>query len=154
MATRVIKTAADYAAAARAIQDKLDKVTEGIKGATAQAVTDVAVDCISRAVERAPVEFGDLRGSGYASVNGTTVATGNDDGTVSVAGTPDATADGSAVAEIGFAAPYAFVQHEHVEFNHPLGGEAKYLESVVVENSGRWKKHLADSVRKGLRGDV
>jgi hypothetical protein len=153
MATRVIKTAADYAAAARAIQDKLDKITEGIKGATAQAVTDVALQCLEKSVERAPVEFGDLRGSGYVTINGNLVAHGEKQG-IKALSDPSVSEGTVITAEIGFAAPYAFVQHEHVEFNHPIGGEAKYLESVVVENSGRWKKHLANSVRKGLRGDV
>lgn len=156
MATRVIKTPADYAAAHKAIQDRLDKIAEGGKKALTKAVTDVAIDIISRAVERAPVCDGDLRGSGYANVNGDLVAKGRDDqsGGTDIVGTPGEPAGNIIVAEIGFSEEkYAFVQHEHLEFNHPIGGQAKYLESVIVENEDRYMKLLADSAKKGLRGD-
>ncbi len=162
MATWVIKTAADYERAHRAIQEKLNRATKGAEGASLKALTDVSVDCLSRAVERAPVEFGDLRGSGYVSINGAKIAAGQQDGNVVVSEKPetDTAAAGyisdmkKNVAEVGFTAPYAFTQHEHVEFNHPLGGQAKYLESVVVENESRWAKHLAESAKDGFEGGV
>jgi hypothetical protein len=150
----VIKTPADYAAALKDIQAKLDKITTDVPKATVKAVADVAIDCIGRAVERAPVELGDLRGSGYATVNQQQVARGNADGSITSGGAPAPSGDGTVEAEIGFTAPYALVQHEHVEFEHPLGGEAKYLESVIVERSAAWKKHLADSAGGALGGDV
>lgn len=152
MATWVIKTPSDYAAADKAIQAKLDKITKDVPKATVKAVTDVALQCIEKSVERAPKDLGDLRGSGYATVNQQQVASGNADGSITAAGAPVPSGDGTVEAEIGFTAPYAFVQHEHVEFYHK-DGEAKYLESVIVEHSSAWKKHLIDSAKKALGGD-
>lgn len=148
-----IKTPADYAAAMKGIQDKLDKVVEGVNSTTSQAVADVALDCLGHAVERAPVEIGTLRSTAYAEVNQKTIAMGNKDGSVSTLGGPGEPVGNEIVAEIGFPERYATVQHEHVEFNHPMGGQAKFLESVVVENGPKWGKHLASAARKGLRGD-
>jgi len=34
----------------------------------------------------------------------------------------------------GAAEAYAIVQHERLDFHHPLGGQAKYLESVLNES--------------------
>jgi len=34
----------------------------------------------------------------------------------------------------GAAEDYAIVQHERLDFNHPRGGQAKYLESVLNES--------------------
>lgn len=148
-----IKSAADYAAAMRSIQDKLDRIVEDVETVSTEAVADIALDCLGRSVERAPVETGDLRGSGFAEVNGATVAMGNEKGGIDVRGTPGEPAGNVVEAAIGFTAPYAFVQHEHTEFNHPLGGQAKYLESVVVENADKWANHLAEKSKKALRGD-
>ncbi len=153
MATWAIKTPEDYAAAHKAIQDRLNRIAEGGKGAMTTATTDVVLDALGRSVERAPVREGPLRGSGYAEVNGITVATGNEDGSITVRGAA-APPEGDVIkAEIGFTEKYAFVQHEHVEFKHPMGGQAKYLESVVVENEQRYLNHLAESAKKGLRGE-
>src|SRR5215208_330556 len=55
-----------------------------------------------------PFDQGDLRESGYV---GEPVEHG---GVVSV--------------EIGYSAPYAVEQHENLDFNHPGGKSAKYLE--------------------------
>ena len=153
MAKWTIKTAADYARAHKAIQAKLDKVTEDLKAVPAKALTDIAVDCLSRAVERAPVELGDLRGSGYADINGAAFASGDKSGSVKTLGFTPPPAEVT-TAEIGFFAPYALVQHEHVEFNHPLGGQAKYLESVVVERSAAWRDYLIKAAKDAVGGDA
>lgn len=111
-----IKTPADYAAAMRAIQVKLTSITDGLERTTVQAVADVALDCLGRSVERAPVETGDLRGSGYASVNNVEIAKGTEEGGINASGSPGQAQGNIIDAEIGFTAPYAAVQHEHTEF--------------------------------------
>ncbi len=168
MAKREMKTAADYAAAHRAIQDKIDGIFQGIKGATQRAVTDVAIDILSRSVERAPIEFGDLRGSGYAEINDATVAMGVEGtsfpaegekrakapaaGDIEILG-PPGEPDGNVIrGEVGYTAPHAFVQHEHTEFNHPIGGQAKFLESIIVENVERYRNQVIESAKSGARG--
>jgi len=36
------------------------------------------------------------------------------------------------VVTIGFSVPYAAAQHEHVEYDHPGGGKAKYLQGALT----------------------
>lgn len=65
---------------------------------------------------RVPVEHGTLRASGF-------VATSRNGSNL------------SAVLSYGGAAEdYAIVQHERLDFLHPRGGQAKYLESVLNES--------------------
>lgn len=150
MAKRVIKSPADYQAAHAAMRKKFDKLSKAAINASATAVADVALDCLSRSVQRAPVEHGDLRGSGFVEINGAPIASGTEEGGISGgAYQPDGSPE--VVAKIGFTAPYAMVQHEHVEYDHPEGGQAKYLDSVVNERSDRWRKHLKDSVKKAVK---
>lgn len=74
---------------------------------------------MTSAKRRVPVKTGVLKSSGYVGmpvVNGT-----------------------SATCPLGFGGPasaYALVQHERLDFKHPNGGEAKYLENAIVEYSG------------------
>lgn len=38
----------------------------------------------------------------------------------------------------GPSAPYALVQHERLDYEHPKGGQAKYLEEPFTEEVNRW----------------
>lgn len=61
-----------------------------------------------------PVDLGGLKGSGYVTLP-------QDVG-------------GKILVEMGYGGPakdYAVVQHERLDFNHPEGGKAKYLEDPV-----------------------
>jgi hypothetical protein len=153
MAAWAIKTAADYERAYRAIQAKIDGVIKGVKGASFRAVLDIAVDWLGRAVQKAPHDTGDLRGSGYILVNGDLIAhgTGDESGSITVLSDPSVPESDVLRVEIGFASPYAFVQHEHVEFYHK-NGEAKYLEMVIVGGAAAARAHLIRSVRNAIGG--
>lgn len=77
------------------------------------------------AKERAPLDLGTLRGSGYV----TTPHTSGHETTV----------------ELGFGGPakdYAVVQHEELGFLHPEGGEAKYLERAVDARSANAARNI------------
>lgn len=78
---------------------------------------DVSLDLQRRAVRRAPVDTGNLRGSGSSRVErrGLTIT-----------------------GIVGFAAEYAVEQHERLDYNHPRGGEAKFLERPYLENKQRY----------------
>ncbi len=52
------------------------------------------------------------------------------------------------VGEVGFNTPYALTQHERLDFHHPKGGEAKYLEKPLTERSSRY----TDNIAKHLQG--
>ncbi|NPV30482.1 MAG: HK97 gp10 family phage protein [Firmicutes bacterium] len=60
--------------------------------------------------------------------------------------------EGSQVSlTVGYDLPYAIVQHEHVEFRHPKGGKAKYLEDPFKENAKKYVKYIRDTVKQALR---
>ncbi len=52
-------------------------------------------------------------------------------------------------AEVGFTAPYATRQHEHLEYHH-TDGEAKYLENPFKENLARWMKELGQAINRAI----
>jgi hypothetical protein len=54
------------------------------------------------------------------------------------------------VGEVGFNTPYALVQHERLDFNHPKGGKAKYLEDNLKEQADRYQSNLNDHLRGAL----
>lgn len=43
---------------------------------------------------------------------------------------------------------YALKQHENLTYNHPRGGQAKYLEQPMKENAGIYKNMLAGKLRR------
>ena len=111
--------------AVKAFNKRLDNV----KRYTPKAMEDVVADLHRRSAEQAPLDTGDLRGSAAHEVD---------------------TGPSRTVGQVSFSAPYAMVQHEHTEYNHPKGGNAKYLESPLKQNTGKYVKYLADSAKKAV----
>lgn len=64
---------------------------------------------------------------------------------------PAALEGGSIVKKIGFNTVYATVQHEHLEFGHD-DGQAKYLETPLRENTGKFSEFVASRVRPAMEG--
>lgn len=56
------------------------------------------------------------------------------------------------VAKVAFDAVYAAVQHEHVEYEHPQGGQAKYLERAFKELLPELPALVAAEVAVEIRG--
>lgn len=104
---------------------ELNKRISKVKLYTPQAMRDIGQDLLGKSVERAPVDEGDLRGSGFSEVDGLTTT-------------------------VGFTAVYALRQHEETQYNHPQGGEAKYLENPMNENMSRYVKYLEDSTKRAV----
>lgn len=107
------------------LQEEIDKMivqsTEGLR--------EVLIYVAKESQKKAPVEFGDLRGSVLVEMDNTVIAEGNEGGGLTVTGeTPENAVSGS----VSYNTPYAANQHEHTEYDHPLGGQAKYLESVLT----------------------
>lgn len=116
-----------------------------VRRATAfiDALKVIGEDLVGEASRRAPIEEGTLRAAGELAfvVNG-----------ISYDG-PGAHATARAVAArlaaagnlklinivVSFNEVYAAAQHEGVNFAHPLGGQAKYLESVLLERHPRYQ---------------
>lgn len=42
---------------------------------------------------------------------------------------------------------YALIQHENLSYNHPNGGQAKFLESAFVEGVARIERRIEQEVR-------
>ena len=109
--------------------DNLKRVLDSIPGAVRKAahseLVDITLDLQGRAQRLAPVDTGDLRGSGFSEVEDL-------DGTV------------------GFTAPYALRQHEMVEARHPKGGQAKYLEEPFKQNEDKYVKSMQERVRRAV----
>lgn len=118
------------------------------KGAV-KGVQEVAMDLLRRSVRLAPVDTGDLRGSASATVNDTTVAKGTPEGGVeAVAGVQPPLKGGRVEGVVKFNEEYALVQHEMVEYEHPRGGQAKYLEQPFLEQQANYREHIARAIRE------
>lgn len=102
-----------------------------VKQALAEIAQDVAAVATTR---RAPKKTGNLR----ANIDPETAfRVDRIKGTVS--------------KDVIAATTYAFVQHENESFNHPGGGEAKYLTKTPVEKATVYAARVADAVRTALK---
>lgn len=114
----------------RQVQINLGRVTRDIENAVVQAMEDNVLDLERRSKEQAPLDTGDLRGSGTSEV---TEVYGGVKGTV------------------GFNTPYALIQHEDMTFVHPQGGKAKYLTDPLNQNATKYRKHILEKTRRVTR---
>lgn len=91
----------------------------------------VAEDWMSKIKPRTPVEFGNLRASEHVSeveIDGNVMAVNLDAG--------------------GPSASYAIIVHEDLDNNHPVG-QAKFIESVVMEEGPFMMQQVASFVQLG-----
>ena len=128
---------------------------------------------VNRALRDATMEIpatpkldGDLRGSGSAIVDNKVILTGLDlgyteseDARGHATESPEHSDRNRIVGVVGFNAPYAAYQHEgrredgtHVVKQHTTAGTGtKFLERPLIDNSDRYLKIVAQSVRKAER---
>ncbi len=163
MAKWAIKTSADYQRALRDMRRKFKVLEKEMLTSSANAIYGCLGDTLEKSVPRAPLDEGSLRESGHVSVNGVPYMRGTKDGGVSELTTYDPTQEATETEfEIGYSVEgggtgregdvnqYAIVQHEHTEFSHPKGGEAKFLETAIDEERPKWKKRIADEMRQAI----
>ena len=139
----------EYLAGLGAATNKLQDFVDNLVSASAQGLADTALYILGESVERAPVDTGDLRGSGYVKLDGQPYASGSSSGTAIIKGSVP---EEATRAEIGFSAPYAADQHEQVAYSHPRGGRSKYLESVIVDEQGNLQAKLVDGILQAMAG--
>jgi len=130
------------------VERNLNEAIEEIKGDVSEGVQDVGLDLLSESVKLAPVMTGTLRGSGYVEFNNQQIAEGTEMGTI-IKNPLIIEAIDNPSAEIGFGEEYAVKQHEEVEYNHPKGGQAKYLEEPMKNNTMKY----VDLIRKKAKVD-
>lgn len=138
------------------------KVNAAIKNAGREVMAELTEFCFAvcgEAARRAPVETGDLRGSFVVEINGERWGhtTSGADGSVSfVRDRSDVPADVNTIQiYVGTAGcVYAVRQHEELTWNHPRGGQAKFLETTLNEFLPTLEERLREAARRGARGGV
>lgn len=116
----------------------------------------VGEDLLGRATRLAPIEEGTLRGSGAVVliVNGTRHEGAGGLAAATAAAVAAATArrDYTVNVEVSFNTIYAAAQHEGLDFEHPLGGQAKYLEQPFREQADRYIRIIQQAAGDGSSG--
>lgn len=102
----------------KTMQEKLRDIMKRVPARMGAALYQEAQIEMTESKRRVPFEFGVLKASGFVAepvYRGTNVSV-----TLSYGGAAE---------------DYAIVQHERLDFLHPKGGQAKYLESVLNESA-------------------
>ena len=145
------------------IQEAVDNLEHGSVVGLANALLYIATE----SQQRAPIDTGDLRGSVEVKIDGEDYAYCKEyradkdkrtkDGRkkerknyeLTVEGTlPDDSEVeeiGGVFGEVSYNTKYAANQHEHTEYYHE-NGQAKYLESVLIEQKDRILKLIAEGI--------
>lgn len=101
-------------------------VVAGVTSEGASGIAEALAQLLEAANQRAPVDTGELRGSGRVETDGL---------------------QGTVVYE----APHAVAVHENLEVRHN-DGQAKFLEAALVEDQRELLKRVAASTKKALGG--
>lgn len=123
------------------IQEAVDNLEHGSVVGLANALLYIATE----SQQRAPKDTGDLRGSVEVKIDGKKYAHGEKGGGITVTGILSDKPDDVTVGEVSYNTKYAANQHEHTEYQHK-NGQAKYLESVLIEQKDRILKLIAEGV--------
>ena len=101
-----------------------------LKKAVMQEALRCAADLQGKSAREAPVDTGDLRSNCNTS---------------GMKETGD-----KAWYEVGYDLPYARIQHERLDFNHPKGGKAKFLEDPFNRNKKQYDNAIKDRAIRAL----
>jgi hypothetical protein len=115
-----------------AMQAKLKQAAEGVRVQVKTALADEAARLLAEAQARVPVKTRALRDSGRVEMH--------DDGAAHLRAT---------IVFGNEQVDYAVEVHENLEARHPDGGSAKFLESVLNEESPHVAEHLAERIDLG-----
>lgn len=108
------------------------KVVANVQNATDAGVKEGLEHLLQVSLRLVPEDSGDLRSSGKVVIEG------RGKGSVQYGTTPET-------------AQYALVQHERMDFKHPRGGQAKYLENAMTREAKRIFQIMAQAARRGFR---
>lgn len=108
------------------MDDDIDALRRTQRRLVIGAVERIGEDLLGKAQRDAPVEEGTLRASGELDID----------------------QDGDGVwAEVSFNTIYAARQHEELDYAHPKGGRAKYLEANLMADQARYERIIGLAVR-------
>ena len=108
---------------------------------------------LMEAIDETPIDTGTLRRSGTVTVgalpDGAQVYEAAESGSDMKDAFPGLEGKEKAVY-ISFSTPYARRQHEELDYNHPRGGKAKYLEDPFNRNKKKVLQYAEKQVKKAL----
>lgn len=107
-----------------------DKAIFVARQAAIQALGICASDLQGKSSAQAPIDTGDLRANCSVS--------------------PLQQEGDQVWVKVGYNLPYAIVQHERLDFRHPKGGKAKFLEDPYKENAAKYERFIKDAVKRAL----
>lgn len=107
------------------------KAMSAIHAAMEDALLTCGADLQEKSVNLAPLDTGKLRENCVVDDSELSI------GTVKVGYKPE-------VDE------YSLVQHERLDFNHPQGGEAKYLENPFNANAQRYAEYIGEQIGEAI----
>jgi len=116
------------------LNQQLEALGKDAKQALSMAMMQSAQDVANEADELVPVDEGILRASQDVKPKG--MFTNRPNVTISYGGP---------------SAPYALVQHERTDYEHPGGGQAKYLEEPFNKETARWPYPLIERIKNASR---
>ena len=109
---------------------------------------------LTEAIDETPIDTGTLRRSGTVTVGAlpdvAQVYEAAESGSDMKDAFPDPVGKEKAVY-ISFNTPYARRQHEELDYEHPRGGKAKYLEDPFNRNKNKVLKYADKQIRKALK---
>lgn len=163
------------------ITRKINKAVGNLKHTSSRGLASAAVYVANKAVRRAPIESGDLKNSVYIDLDGKRIAKGEEDLGNAEKRIGADIGTNERMATVGFCSKYAVKQHEDLSLRHDRtdgyrvpefnqrtgkpnktagksinlipGGQAKFLESVLVEEQDRILRCIADEVDFGGGND-
>lgn len=110
------------------MRPELEEAKRKIRNAAEAATREATEDLLARSVPLAPILEGVLRGSGHI-----------EEGEISF---------DKIELLVVFATPYAAKQHEELDYEHPRGGQAKYLEQPLTQMAPRYAAFIAERIRR------
>jgi hypothetical protein len=109
---------------------------------------------LTEAIDEAPIDTGTLRRSGTVTVgklpDSARIYEAAESGNEMKDAFPDPVGKEKTVY-ISFNTPYARRQHEELDYEHPRGGKAKYLETPFNANKKKVIKYADKQIRKALK---
>lgn len=149
MGTRIDFTSDEYLSGLDNVVEHLQACVDNMEHGSTKGLANALMDVAEESQKRAPVDTGNLRGSVMVELDGETYAEGSKEGGVSIVASVPETAERGTVS---YNTPYAAQQHEQINYDHPRGGQSKYLESVLVEESDRILQTIAGDVTEKMFG--
>lgn len=129
----------------------LKKMPNEANNAVMKSLEIAVLDLQGKSQRLAPVNMGDLQGSAFTVVGWKGDISQNTSADKNPKSKRASTPHPKKMeAIVGFTEPYALRQHEEMGYNHPQGGQAKYLEQPLNENIGKYTKDIGDEIRKAV----